>query len=304
MDESVSKAELAQRLGIARSSLYYRAVRPAADEALRIRIEAVMRQHPGYGHRRIADALGINRKRVRRVMKKYNLKPARRCRSIPEKPGDRGREDAGFIDVTRFLCPVAPGVVWTADFTFVSFHGSFVYLAAVKDLFTREVVGFAVMTTHAAELVVRAFLNAIEAGYVAPRWFHSDQGSEYMSEELQALLHKHDVMISTTPKAAPWRNGSQESFFGRFKVEFGDPERFETLGELVEAICQYVHYYNCERIHTALRCAPVEYRQRWLQECEKFRSNDILKSQAPLKGGLTGADTLPAVPSPDYRIGV
>jgi len=302
MSEGTSKAEMARQLGVARSSLYYRARRPAADEALRIRIEAVMREHPAYGHRRVADELELNRKRVRRVMRKYNLKPARRARSAPEKEQDRGREDAGFADITRVLCPVAPGVLWVADFTFISFHGKFVYLASVKDRFTQEVVGFSIMTTHRVELVLQAFRNAIENGYQAPEWFHSDQGSEYMSEEFQVLLSKHWVKISTSPKASPWRNGSQESFFGRFKVEFGDAERFETLGELIEAICEYICYYNNERIHTTLRCAPKEHRRRWEEKQKDFRSNKVLNFNSPLKGGATWGSALPAALSQDCGI--
>jgi putative transposase len=298
MSAGTSKAEIARRLGVARSSLYYRARRPAADEALRLRIEAVMRKHPGYGHRRVADDLKLNRKRVRRVMRKYNLKPARRARSAPEKSQDSGREEAGFVDITRVLCPIAPGVLWVADFTFISFHGKFIYLASIKDRFTQEVVGFSIMTTHRVELVFRAFTNAIENGYRAPEWFHSDQGSEYMSEEFQALLRRHGVKISTAPKASPWRNGSQESFFGRFKVEFGDPERFETLGEIIEAICEYVRYYNSERIHTALRCAPKVRRERWMSAQRDFRSNEVVNFRSPLKGGVAGGNALPAASTP------
>jgi putative transposase len=62
--------------------------------------------------------------------------------------------------------------------------------------------------------------------------------------------------VSVSDKASPWQNGYQESFFGRFKKEFGDINRFETTGEMIEAIYQYINYYSTKRIHTALKINP------------------------------------------------
>jgi hypothetical protein len=66
------------------------------------------------------------------------------------------------------------------------------------------------------------------------------------------------------PKSAPWCNGSQESFFGRFKVEFGEFDRFETYAELLEELYQQLHYFTFERIKTKLRMSPAEFRQEWI----------------------------------------
>jgi hypothetical protein len=66
------------------------------------------------------------------------------------------------------------------------------------------------------------------------------------------------------PKSAPWCNGSQESFFGRFKVEFGEFNRFETYAELLEELYQQLHYFTFERIKTKLKMSPAEFRQEWI----------------------------------------
>ncbi|MFN8393024.1 MAG: IS3 family transposase [Bdellovibrionota bacterium] len=269
-EQGVSKSELALRLGIARSTLYYKPKRPELDEQLRLRIEAVMVDNPGYGHRRVADALLINRKRARRVMKKFGLKPARRA-STPRKPEDRGLEPCSFPDILSLFSPIAPGVVWIADFTYINFHGSFVYLATVLDRFTAEVLGVNIRTDHSQELVIGAFLDAISRCRGVPEYLHSDQGSEYRAEQALALLAEEGINVSMSPKASPWRNGAQESFFGRFKVEFGDPNRFTSLPELVEAIYSHVAYYNNERIHTRLRTAPRKFTARWEAEQAKIR---------------------------------
>ena len=274
MDEAeekvLSKSELALRLGVARSTLYYKPKRPKLDEQLRLQIEAVMVKNHGYGHRRVADALRINRKRARRVMKKFGLKPSRRA-STPRKPEDQGLEPASFPDILSLFSPIAPGIVWTADFTFISFHGSFVYLATVLDRFTGEALGVNIRTDHSQELVIGALLDALSKCGSAPEYFHSDQGSEYRAEQSLVLLAEAGINVSMSPKASPWRNGAQESFFGRFKVEFGDPNRFASLPELIEAIYGQIAYYNNERIHTRLRTSPRQFSERWESEQQQIR---------------------------------
>ena len=87
-----------------------------------------------------------------------------------------------------------------------------------------------------------------------------------MAEACTASLEELGTQISATDKASPWQNGYQESFFGRFKDEMGDLNRFETPGELVEAIYHYIHYYNTERIHTTLKMPPSVYAKQFLKK--------------------------------------
>ena len=63
-------------------------------------------------------------------------------------------------------------------------------------------------------------------------------------------------------KASPWQNSHQESFYSGFKLELGHSECYPRLGELIEAIAQQIHYYNNQRIHTALKCPPAVFAQR------------------------------------------
>jgi putative transposase len=240
LEEKISKAELARRLGISRASLYYKPKIPDKDEQLRQAIEIVMINNPGYGHRRIALALNVNRKRVQRVMRLFNLKPARRCKT-PNKPEDLGKEALNFPDITRLFCPIAPNALWVSDFTFISYRGNFIFLATILDRLTAEVLGANVMSRHTSELPHTALLRALQNTDCLPHWCHSDQGSEYNSDRFLSELANYNIEVSMSPKASPWRNGAQESFFGRFKVEFGDPERFETLPELIEAIYGFIN---------------------------------------------------------------
>lgn len=270
--EAGSKSQLARELGVSRASLYYRHKMPARDEALRRQIEAVMLDNPGYGSPRVAIALAIDDKRVARVMRKFGLKPARRSKT-PRKRDDEGRESLSYPNILARLSPIAPDTVWASDFTFISYRGDFVYLCTVIDVFTGEVLGFNISRTHDARFVRLAIERAIQRTGTVPLWFHSDQGSEYASELISSWLKSLEVLISMNPKGSPWCNGSQESFFGRFKVEFGDFHRFDTLADLLEALYEQLNYFSNRRIKTKLKMAPAQFREQWIQ-----RQRELLSS--------------------------
>lgn len=80
-----------------------------------------------------------------------------------------------------------------------------------------------------------------------------------MAQRCTDYLEQRGVQISVSDVASPWQNGYCESFFGRFKDEFGDPNRFESVGALIEAVYRHIHYYNHHRIHTALKMPPAAY---------------------------------------------
>lgn len=255
-----SKKELAKELGISRQGLYYQPKLPAKDLRLKAEIEEVMSDNKAYGHKRVAWALNINKKRALRVMKLFGLKPLRR-RKRPDKPQDLGQAPMAIPNLVQGIIIDAPGIIWVSDFTYLTYFGRFVYLATLEDVFTRQVVGWEVSVRHNADLVAQALLNALEH-HPAPEISHSDQGSEYRSEIYLNLLKSLGIQPSMSEKASPWQNGHQESFYSGFKLELGHPECYPTLGELIEAIAQQIHYYNNRRIHTALKCPPAVFAQR------------------------------------------
>jgi transposase InsO family protein len=146
----------------------------------------------------------------------------------------------------------------------VNFKSEIVYIATVLDLYTRRIVGLSVCTTHAVQLTLSAFMNALLQN-PRPAIFHSDNGSEYNAEVFISALETIGVAISRSAPGCPWENGYQESFHSQFKVDLGDPGRFESLGELVLAIYQTVWQYNNTRIHTALKMPPAEFARKAVQ---------------------------------------
>ena len=194
-------------------------------------------------------------------MKLFGLKPQRRRKRL-DKPQDLSQAPMAIPNLVQGIIIDAPNQVWVSDFTYLPYFNRFVYLATLEDVFTRLVVGWEVSIRHNTDLVTQALLNALEH-YPAPRIAHSDQGSEYRSREYLNLLKSFNIQASMSEKASPWQNGHKESFYSGFKLELGHPECYPTLlGELIEAIAQQIHYYNNQRIHTALKCPPAVFAQR------------------------------------------
>lgn len=273
MTGTLTKAALAKELGVSRASLYYKPRRPPSDEEEKKKIMAVMEAHPAYGHRRIAIALGMNHKKTQRIMKKYGLKPKLRRGFRPAKPDDLAKPETRVENILKAICPIAPFVVWAGDFTYIWFMDRFWYVATVIDIFSREIVGWHIANHHTTALIMDAFQDAVRRTKRAPGYFHSDQGSEYVSGAYESLLEHHSTVPSHSRKSSPWQNGHQESFYSNFKLELGDLKRFTHVGELIEAIHQQIRYYNNERIHSALKMPPTVFRQRHEQSLqEKIQS--------------------------------
>ncbi len=261
MESKGSKRTLAKKLGVSRSSLYYRSKLKVRDQCLREEVLTALSEHPSYGHKRLAMHLSRNKKCILRVMKKFGIKPYRRRARRPQKPGDLGKNPLNIVNWAKALCPLRRYILWASDFTYFWFHGRWWYLATVIDVFSREIVGFSFSGRHDKELVLGALQDALK-NHPAPLYLHSDQGSEYQSYAYFDLLKLHKIQASFSAKASPWQNGFQESFYSEFKKDLGDVSRFETLGEFLEGISHQLHYYNHKRIHTALKGPPALFRQQ------------------------------------------
>ena len=162
----------------------------------------MLTNHPAYGHKRIALALKLNRKRILRVMKKFNLKPYRR-RKTPRKPDDERKLATKYQNLIKAFCPIMADVVWVIDFTYIKFHEYFIYLATFMDLYTREVVGWYVSRFHTSSLVLGTWQHALtNLDHHLPKYTHDDQGSEYDSQEFTDTVESAGVIISMSAKAS------------------------------------------------------------------------------------------------------
>jgi len=234
-------------------------------------ILSVLSSNPAYGHRRIALALGVGKKRIRRVMKLYGLKPYKR-KGRWRKRRDERRPEATFSNLIKGSFPIVPNLTWVSDFTYLRFNSKFIYLCTFMDLFTREIVGWSLSTRHTKDLIIEAFLDAFQNQGRLPKFVHSDQGSEYNCFEYAKLITDLVVKVSMSKKASPWENGYQESFYDNFKTDLGlEFDRFNSIGEFVEAIHQTINYYNRTRIHTSFKMAPSQFRRQHILRQIQFR---------------------------------
>ena len=262
----VSPSLISKSLGIPKRSLFNPKPRQSeTDYVLKDQILKVLEFNPGYGHRRLALALQVGKKRTRRVMRLFGIKPYKRMARW-RKLKDYGNPPSKYQNLIKVSCPIKPNVVFAGDFTRLSWNGKIIYLATFMDLFTREIVGWSVSTRHTTEFVIEAYLDAVKA-VGKSIIVHTDQGSEYNSEDYSKFMESLGVQISMSKKGSPWENGYQESWYDNFKTDLGlEFERFETIGEFVEAIHKTINYYNKERIHTKLKTSPLKFKLKFLQK--------------------------------------
>ena len=256
---------MAITLGISRQWLYKTDfLQVSKDECLKGQILAVLTHQPSYGHRRIAIELGVGKKRVRRVMRAYGIKPYKR-KARWRKRRDERRKPAPFSNQIKSQCPLTPNHTWVGDFTYLRFRSKFLYLATFMDLFTREIVGWHLSTSHTKSLVLQAFFDGLaNRDFQKPTFIHSDQGVHYTSPKFHKKLANNHLGQSMSRRGNCWDNAPQESFFGHLKdeINYKDCENLEELRAIVD---DYIDYYNNQRGQWNLKkLPPVRYREQVL----------------------------------------
>lgn len=155
-----------------------------------------------------------------------------------------------------------PNKVWVTDITYLATDEGWLYLAVMIDLYSRQVVGWAMSERMTSDLVVNALQMAIDRRRPRSELIvHSDRGSQYCSDAYQRLLKKHKLKCSMSGKGNCFDNACAESFFHTLKVELVHGERFKVRTELTSLVFEYIElYYNRTRRHSTLGCiSPVAY---------------------------------------------
>jgi putative transposase len=156
-----------------------------------------------------------------------------------------------------------PGSVWVTDITYVDTLEGWMYLATVKDIYTKEIVGWATADNMKADLCINALKNAI-ARHRPQRGLihHSDRGVQYCSKDYQEYLSKNGIICSMSRKGNCYDNACAETFFSTIKCELLYHKRYITREEARKDIFWYIEvFYNRKRRHQALGyLTPVEFR--------------------------------------------
>jgi len=242
-------------------NLYYHKKKETEDLIVKDKIKETFVSHPAYGHRRLALELKMNKKKILRIMHKFNLKPPRLWYRKRFTTCSDPRLNQQFTNLLKDLelGKYSPGQIWSSDLTYLKFEGKFLYLVVIKDIVSKEIVAFNVSDRHDSDLVLKTLKEAVLKAKILPLIFHSDRGREYLSQDCIDFLENLGIKISVADPGSPWQNGWSESFFSTLKNESGDLGRFENIGQLVEYLYGYLNYYNNERIVTSLKMSPVQY---------------------------------------------
>lgn len=236
------------------------------EAELKSRIKEIFKiSGSSYGSRRIvkelqAEGRQIGRYKVRRIMRQLNLKAKtpRRFKlttdskhSFPVAPNILNRQ----FDVK------APNKVWTADISYVWTFEGWLYLAVVMDLYSRQIVGWAMNKRMKKQLV----LDALAMAYwqrKPPKGLlhHSDRGSQYASYDYRDRLESYGMQASMSRKGNCWDNAPMERFFRSLKSERIAHYRFFTRDAAKNEILDYITFYNSIRLHSTLGyLSPMEY---------------------------------------------
>lgn len=223
-----------------------------------------------YGSRRIVDELHaqrltIGRYKVRRLMREAGLKPVWKKKFVHTTDSKHDLPVADNL-LNRQFNPPQPNQVWTSDITYLRTKTGWLYLAAVMDLHSRKIIGWAMSPTMPAALVCQALKMALgQRQPTAGLMLHSDRGSQYASHEYQSLLKYHGIICSMSRKGNCWDNAVMERFFLNLKMERVWQREYGNQMEATKDVIDYiVGFYNCQRRHAALgNLAPIDYENQF-----------------------------------------
>ena len=303
--EPVCKALTEHGCKIALSTFYAARSRPPSPRAIhdeRVLIE-IRRVHGDpkigrgvYGVRKVwhqlrreaargvlPDGLGdIPRCQVERLMRRAGLRGVNRGRKVVTTKPDRRVERAPDL-VKRQFRASRPNELWVVDFTYVATWLSMAFTAFVSDVYSRRIVGWRTAASMPTSLPLDALEMALwireQAGFdVTGVVHHSDAGSQYTSIRYHSRLADVGAVASIGSVGDSYDNALAESLIGLYKTECVAVDGpFRGVADLELATCSWVHWFNNERLHSAIgHVPPIEY------ETEHYRHNHA--HQQPLMG--------------------
>jgi len=250
--------------------------RGMSNDALLAHIKAIHAEVKGeYGWPRmwkelLARGMRVGKERVRKLMKQHGIR-ARTKRKFKATTNSAHNLPVAANLVARNFAPTRPNETWTSDITYIDTAEGWLYLAVMLDLFSRQVVGWAIAPRMTSELVIDALRMA---------WFrrkpakglivHTDRGSQYCGKDFQRALKAYGMVSSMSRKGDCWDNAPTESLWGSLKRARLHGKRFETRQAAQSEVMDWLAFYNATRLHSTLGyVSPMQHERNWLAAQEK-----------------------------------
>lgn len=272
--------KMCQVLEVSKSSYYDWLKRPPSmhQKEDKILIEKMRRIHKEsyktYGIRRIKaklnkEGISCGKNKVARLMRENGIF-SRLRRKYKATTNSNHRLPVAPNLLNQDFTADKPNKKWVGDITYIPTNEGFLYLAGIKDLFQRKVVGWSLGDRITKELTISSLEQAVGRENPGESLiFHSDRGSQYAAYAFQDVLHKYHIRQSMSRKGDCYDNACMESFFSTLKKDIIYGNKFKTREEAKLVIIEYIEtFYNCCRLHSTLgNMSPMEYeRQYYYQE--------------------------------------
>ena len=262
---------LCDALEVSRSGFHAWLNRPASeravhDEKLGVAVgKSFKASDRTYGARRVwrdvlEEGLACGLHRIERLMRDSGFRARPRRRGKPKDDGERSVIADNILD--RDFAAGRPNQKWLTDFTYIWTAEGWLYVAAVLDLFSRRIVGWSMNAERDATLVMDALMMAVwRRGKADALLHHSDQGSQYTSEQFQHLLADNGITCSMSRAGNVWDNSAMESFFSSLKTERTARKTYRTRDDARADVFDYIErFYNPRRRHSKLGyLSPMEF---------------------------------------------
>lgn len=257
-------ALLCRVFNVSRSGFYAAAGRKPSqraqnDERLKVAIKAAhVQTRETYGPLRmwpelLAQGFATGRDRVVRLRRELGLR-CKQKRQFKVTTNSRHSFPVAENLLNQTFAPTRPNAVWVTDITYISTDEGWLYLAGVKDVFTCEIVGYALSTRMTQELTAQALWRAVRSKRPPPGLIHhSDRGSQYCADDYRKLVKQFGMLASMSRKGNCYDNAPMESFWGSMKNEMIHHHRYATRADAESAIREYIEiFYNRQRRHSRL----------------------------------------------------
>lgn len=242
----------ADLLSLSRASLYYKPVAPStAIVALRHRIDEIYTAHPYYGVRRITaqlrrEGIVVNHKAIARHMREMGLQAIYPGPKLSQRQPDH----RVYPYLLRNVQAAYPNHIWGIDITYIRLRGSWMYLVALLDWYSRYIVSWALDQTLAHPFVLEAVQTAL--AQATPTICNSDQGSHFTSPHYTRLLLDAGTQVSMDGRGRALDNVFTERLWRTIKYEEVYLHEYDSPRQARSRLSAYLYFYNHQRIHQSL----------------------------------------------------